>query len=56
MSRSKQEVFNEVYITIEAGGKVDNILRIEAECHGIRIETVQNAVDASEDEVDCDDE
>ncbi|QZI86129.1 hypothetical protein PODOV006v2_p0035 [Vibrio phage 15E36.1] len=56
MSRSKQEVFNEVYITIEAGKIVSESLQEEAFNHGIRIETVKNAVVASEEEVDCDDE
>ncbi|CAM0030877.1 hypothetical protein VPHD530_0042 [Vibrio phage D530] len=54
MSRSKQEVFNEVYITLEEGKELPRRLSLEARHHGIRVTDVQQAVSAAE-ESDFDD-
>ncbi len=56
MSRSKQEVFNELYELFEAGKPVSVEIQEEAHSHGIRIESVEDAALASLEEVDCDDE
>lgn len=56
MSRSKQEVFNELFERFEAGMPITVGLQEEAHSHGIRIESVEDAALASLEEVDCDDE
>ncbi len=56
MSRSKQEVFNELYEQFEAGSPISVGLQEEAHNHGIRIDAVEDAALASIEEVDCDDE
>ncbi len=55
MSRSKQEVFNELYERFEACSPISVALQEEAHNHGIRIGTVEDAVLASVED-DCDDE
>lgn len=56
MSRTKQEVFNELYERIEGGLPVSVSLQKEAHSHGIRIEAVENCVAASLEEDDFDEE
>ncbi|AHN84652.1 hypothetical protein PV_001 (endogenous virus) [Gutovirus Vc1] len=56
MSRSKQEVFNELYERFEAGMPIPVDLQEEAHNHGIRVESVEDAALSSLEEVDCDDE
>ncbi len=53
MSRSKQEVFTELYEQFEAGNTITVALQQEAHTHGIRIEAVEEAALASvEDDFD----
>lgn len=53
MSRTKFEVFTELFETIEVGAPVSVELQEEAHYHGIRIEAVEDAA-LSSDEDDCD--
>lgn len=56
MSRSKQEVFNELYERFEDGLPISVGLQEEAHSHGIRVSAVESAALASLGEDDCDDE
>lgn len=54
MTRTRQEVFKELYERIEDGVEVSVALQEEAHNHGIRIEAVESCVAASLEEDDCD--
>lgn len=50
MSRSKQEVFNELYARFEAGCCITVQLQEEAHSHGIRVDAVEDAALSSFEE------
>lgn len=53
--RDRQDVFNELYESFEAGTPVSVGLQEEAHNHGIKVEAVERAALASFDEEDLDD-